>query len=60
MMSQYEQYKAREPDWRGSIQKRFRWSKLKFEWGRWCYIVSHIQGQGNFAWWEWEEDNAPH
>ena len=53
-MSRLERFKAREPDWRGMLRKRFRWSKLRMEWGRWCYIVHPVQGGHDFTWWEWE------
>jgi len=51
-----EQIKNREPDWRGKLEKRFRWSKFRREWGRWCFIVTPVEGYGDFVWWEWESD----
>lgn len=44
----------RSADWKGRIEKRFRWSTFKFEWGRWCYITNAM-GYTRFEWWEWEE-----
>lgn len=49
------QVKARTPDWRGRLQKRFRWLRFRFEWGRYCYVVYPIEcGVRDFVWWEWE------
>lgn len=56
--AKHEQYKHREPDWRGKIEKRFRWSKLRWEWGRWCYVVHPVEGGRDYAWWEWEDANS--
>ena len=38
----------RYPEWKGRLQKRFRWKTLRMEWGRYCYIDDYV-------WWEWEE-----
>lgn len=50
----WEQYKAREPDWRGRHERYFRWSKLRYEWGRFCYIVHPVEGGHDIVWWEWD------
>lgn len=42
------------PDWRGRLRRRFRWRKLRFEWGRWCFIVNPIERCRDIVWWEWE------
>lgn len=52
------QYKAKEPDWRGMKRKYFRWSKLRFEWGRYCFIVHPIEGGRDIVWWEWENGKS--
>lgn len=44
-----------QPDWRGRVQKRFRWGRLRFELGRYCYIVHPVQGGRDIVWWEWEK-----
>ncbi len=49
-----ERYKLKQPDWRGRLEKRFRWRTLRFEWGRWCYVVHPVDGGPDIAWWEWE------
>lgn len=49
-----EQVRNREPDWRGQMTKRFRWRTLRREWGRYCFIVTPIEGARDFVWWEWE------
>jgi len=41
------------PDWRGALKRRFRWLKLRFEWGRYCYIVNQF-GEDREVWFEWE------
>jgi len=46
----------KEAEWKGKIQKKFRWFKLRFEWGRFCYIVHPAEGGKDKAWWEWEND----
>jgi hypothetical protein len=48
------QWEAGEPDWRGQQECRFRWTRLRFEWGRWCYIVAPVEGMEDIVWWEWE------
>lgn len=49
------QYASGEADWKGRRQKAFRWSKLRFEFGRYCYIVHPIEGGQDIVWWEWEQ-----
>lgn len=41
------------PDWRGRLQRRFRWWRLRFEFGRWCYCTNW-RGDTLEQWWEWE------
>ncbi len=43
----------RSPSWRGRIERRWRWSSWRKEWGRWCY-KTNAQGQTLGMWWEWE------
>lgn len=43
----------RSADWRGQLKRRFRWSRLRREWGRWCYQVN-CHGHTTRKWWEWE------
>lgn len=50
----YKQVRNREPDWRGKIERRFRWLKLRFDWGRMCYVVHPVEGAPDRSWWEWE------
>ena len=45
----------KDPDWKGKLQKRFRWLKLRFEWGRWCYIIEPIANDRDTIWWEKED-----
>jgi hypothetical protein len=49
-----QQIKNKEADWKGRLQKRFRLSKMRMEFGRWCYIVYPIEGGSDYMWWEWE------
>lgn len=42
------------PDWKGRIEERFRWSKFRFEFGRWCYNTNCF-GDETKSWWEWEK-----
>ncbi len=51
-----QQYKDRQPDWKGMIKRRFRWSTFKFEYGRYCYVVHPIEGHYDYVWWEWENN----
>ena len=51
-----EQVKNREADWKGMKEKRFRWSKFRMEWGRWCYITHPVEGVRDVSWWEWENE----
>jgi hypothetical protein len=46
-----------DAEWKGALRRRFRWSRLRFEWGRWCYIVHPVQGGKDKVWWEWESEN---
>lgn len=41
------------PDWVGSIVKRFRWKKLRFEFGNWCYQTDYT-GAVLHRWWKWD------
>lgn len=50
-----EQIKNKEADWKGKLKKRFRWSKFKWQWGRYCYVVHPVEGGRDYSWWEWEE-----
>jgi hypothetical protein len=50
------QIENREPDWKGALTRRFRWSKLRFQWGRYCYITYPIKQYSDYVWWEWEEE----
>lgn len=45
--------KENEADWKGRIRKKFRWRKLRFEWGWWCYKTD-CSGRTLRSWWEWE------
>jgi len=47
------QIKNKESDWKGKIEKRFRLSKFRREWGRYCYVVHPVEGCKDYAWWEW-------
>lgn len=49
-----DQVRNREADWKGRLERRFRWSKFRFEWGRVCYIVYPVEGPRDYTWWEWE------
>jgi hypothetical protein len=46
----------RPADWKGGLRRRFRWRRLRFEWGRWCYRVHPVEGGRDIVWWEWEPD----
>ena len=48
------QCKDRDPDYKGLVKRRFRWGKLRFEWGRWCEVIHPVQGVRDYYWWEWE------
>jgi hypothetical protein len=41
-------------DWKGPFKQRFRWSRLRLEWGRWCYITPANPYSRHGMWWEWE------
>lgn len=49
-----EQVRTRDPDWRGKRIQRFRWRKLRREYGRWCFIVAPHKNVSDFSWFEWE------
>lgn len=51
----HEQVKNKEADWKGRIRKRFRWLKLRFEYGRFCSIVHPVEGVSDYTWFEWEK-----
>jgi len=53
------QWWAGEADWKGRRQLAFRLTRLRFEWGRWCYIVHPYEGCGDYSWWEWEDEISP-
>lgn len=36
-------------------ERRFRWSRLRFQWGCWCSRIS-ADGEMLESWWEWEND----
>jgi hypothetical protein len=39
-------------DWKGRIIRRFRWTRLRFEYGRWC-CRANACGETLATWWEW-------
>jgi hypothetical protein len=41
-------------DWKGPFKQRFRWSRLRLEWGRWCYLTPANPYGKHGMWWEWE------
>lgn len=41
-------------DWKGRIERRFRWKNLRFEYGRYCYKTD-CGGDILNSWWEWEK-----
>ena len=41
--------------WGGAKERRFRWSKFRFEWGRYFYKTD-CMGRDRAVWWEWEND----
>lgn len=43
----------RFPDWKGRLRRRFRWSKMRMEWGRMCYVTNAL-GETLDQWWEWK------
>ena len=47
--------KQTDCDWKGKLKKRFRWSKLKWEWGRYSYIIHPVEGGKDKSWWEWAD-----
>jgi hypothetical protein len=51
-----ERFEAREPDWKGKHERRFRWSRFRWEWGRACYIVAAVEGDPDIVWWEWDDE----
>ena len=48
-----EQVRDRSPDWKGKLQKKFRFRYFRFEFGRYCYVVHPVEGVRDFIWWEW-------
>lgn len=52
------QVKNKEADWKGMPRRYFRWSRLRFEWGRLCEIVHPVEGCRDFSWIEWEADQS--
>lgn len=50
--------KRHDPDWKGALRKRFRIKSLRWEHGRWCYIVHPIEGGHDIVWWEWEDNGS--
>lgn len=44
--------KERFADWKGALEKRFRWRSFRFEWGRYCY-KTNCCGDTTDCWWEW-------
>jgi len=44
-----------EADWTGALKKRFRWKHLRFEWGRYNYVVHPVEGIPDKTWWVWEK-----
>lgn len=47
-----ERYKARRPDWHGIAFKRFRWTRLRYQYGRYCYVIDPMALK-DYIWWEW-------
>lgn len=43
----------RTPDWCGALKRKFRWNKLRREWGRMCFVTD-FAGDTIESWWEWE------
>lgn len=41
--------------WKGRLRRRFRWTRLRFEWGRECYRTNWA-GDCTGIWWEWEAE----
>jgi hypothetical protein len=41
----------RDAEWGGKMEKRWRWSKLRMEWGRFYYK----RNRGG-VWWQWETE----
>jgi len=50
-----KKFTGKDCDWKGRLKKRFKLSKFRFEWGRWCYIIHPIEGGTHITWWEWEK-----
>ena len=52
-------YLTRKPknidkDWSLRLERKFRFSKMRYEWGRWCVKVHPVEGCRDRYWWEWE------
>ena len=45
---------GRHADYRSRPLLKFRWSRMRFEWGRTCYRIDSC-GTVRATWWEWEE-----
>lgn len=41
-------------DWHSGLLRRFRWTRLRFEHGRWCFQVDRMNNITK-RWWEWEK-----
>lgn len=44
----------REANWYGPWMLRFRWTRMRREWGRYCYIGHPYAGLSDI-WWEWKD-----
>lgn len=53
-----EQVRTRTPDWRSQRIRKFRWSKLRREYGHWCFIAAPHKNVSDFCWFEWENGNG--
>lgn len=40
-------------DWKGALERQFRWSSCRWEFGRMCYQTD-CTGEVSNSWWEWE------
>lgn len=43
-----------DADWKGALRRRFRLTRMRYEWGRVCYVVDCC-GETRASWWEWEK-----
>ena len=41
--------------WGGKLRRRWRWTRLRYEWGRWCYVTNAF-GETRGMWWLWEDE----